>query len=193
MRWLIPVALLAACAASRKDSDQARAEPAPQAPVEEPAGDLLEEAEAERSLFAQQAAVLYRRHYDIAKRFRDQGRLEVALIHVDQALRYRADSEDAIRLRLEIQRMLGRRDGSAAVVFDDELEAEQVKRQQWTVTARRLLDEARKARDVEDWESARRAYERVLSIAKLARREPWNSRPITKLGEQAERELRALR
>jgi tetratricopeptide (TPR) repeat protein len=142
----------------------------PPAPPDE-SEELLTAAEREVELWKQQSDVMYRRHFTIAKRYRDALELEAALREVDQALRFRPTSEEAQALRAELRRMLGHRAGEVRTLLDDAWEAQRVKRQERKVTVRRQLAEAQRAAEVGDYDRARRAYESVLFIVRTSKGE----------------------
>jgi hypothetical protein len=187
---LLSLLVLAACA-------QPRAQPAPAEPVAPPAEtneseELLTEAERELQLWKQQSEVMYRRHFRNAQRHRDALQLEPALREVESALRFRPKSEEAMRLRTDIRRMLGDRAGEVETVIQDAWEALQVRNAERRVTVRRKLAEAEQALEVEDYDRARRAYEGVLFIVDLARREGDFDQELAKIDAEAKVRLEKL-
>ena len=180
--------VLAACAQT-----PAKPEP-PASPAEATESDeLLTEAERELQLWKQQTDVMYRRHYDTARRLRGKHELEVALREVGSALRYKPKSEEALRLRADIRRNLGDRAGEVETVIEDAWEARQVRSEERKVTVRRKLAEAERAMEVADYDRARRAYESVLFIIDVARSDGDFDRELAKISAEAKVRLEKLK
>ncbi|MHC4973790.1 MAG: hypothetical protein ACYTG3_15810 [Planctomycetota bacterium] len=188
---VLSLLVLAACA-------QTQAQPEPAEPVAEPteaseSDELLTEAEKERRLWKQQSEVMYRRHFRTAQRYRDALELEPALREADAALRFRPESKEAQRLRADILRMLGDRAGEAETVIEDAWEARRVRAEERRVTVRRKLAEAERALEVQDYDGARRAYESVLFILEVARREGDFDQELAKVSAEAKGRLDKLK
>lgn len=188
---VLSLLVLAACA-------QTQAQPEAAEPVAEPAAasesdELLTEAEKERKLWRQQSEVMYRRHFRTAQRYRDALELEPALREADAALRFRPESKEAQRLRADILRMLGDRAGEAETVIEDAWEARRVRAEERRVTVRRKLAEAERAVEVQDYDGARRAYESVLFILEVARREGDFDQELAKVSAEAKGRLDKLK
>jgi len=188
---VVTLLVLAACA-------QTPAKPEPAAPPASPAeatesDELLTEAERELQLWKQQTEVMYRRHYDTARRLRGEHELEVALREVESALRYKPKSEEALRLRADIRRNLGDRAGEVETVIEDAWEARQVRSEERKVTVRRKLAEAERAMEVENYDRARRAYESVLFIIDVARSDGDFDRELAKISAEAKVRLEKLK
>ena len=186
---VVTLLVLAACA-------QTPAKPEPAAPPAEATAtesdELLTEAERELQLWKQQTEVMYRRHYDTARRLRGEQELEVALREVESALRYKPKSEEALRLRADIRRNLGDRAGEVETVIEDAWEARQVRSEERKVTVRRKLAEAERAMEVADHDRARRAYESVLFIVDVARSDGDFDRELAKISAEAKVSLEKL-
>jgi hypothetical protein len=187
---ILALLVLAACA-------KPRAEPEPAEPVPPPAEaseseELLTEAEKDLRVWKQQSDVMYRRHFQTARRFRDALELESALREVDSALRYKPESKEAQRLRADIRRMLGERAGEVETVLQDAWEARQVRADERRVTVRRKLAEAERALELEDYDRARRAYESVLFILEVARREGDFDRELAEIRAEAKGRIEKL-
>ncbi|MHC4135234.1 MAG: hypothetical protein ACYTDU_03440 [Planctomycetota bacterium] len=187
---VLSLLVLAACA-------QTQAQPEPAEPAAPPAEaseseELLSEAERELKLWKQQSDVMYRRHFRTAQRYRDALELEPALREVESALRYKPKSEEAVRLRADVRRMLGDRAGEVETVIEDAWEARQVRSEERKVSARRKLAEAERALAVEDYDRARRAYESVLFIVDVARREGDFDRELARISAEAKMRLEKL-
>lgn len=188
---LLSAAVLAGCAGTKTET-----QPEPE-PVAEPRGqgeseELLTEAERERRVWQQQSEVLYRKHLDTARRYSEAFELERALREVEAALRYKPDSEDALRLRADLRRSMGDRAGETETVLQDAWEARQVKAEERRVTVRRKLAEAERAMELEDYERARRAYESVLFILEVARREGDFDQELAKISAEAKGRIEKL-
>lgn len=188
---LLSLALLAACARTKT---QTQLEPEPAA---EPAGkteseELLTEAEKERRVWQQQSEVLYQRHLVTARRYRDAFEPEAALREVEAALRYRPNSEEALQLRADLRRDLGDRAGEVETVLRDAWQARQVKAEERRVTVRRKLAEAQRAMELGDYERARRAYQSVLFILEVARKEGDFDQELAEISAEAKGRIEKL-
>jgi hypothetical protein len=193
---LLVAAALAGCAGTKTET-----QPEPE-PVAEPqertesgteSEKLLTKAEQERRVWKQQSEVLYRKHLDTARRYRDAFELDLALREVEAALRFRPQSEDALRLRADLRRNMGDRAGETETVLRDAWEARQVRAEERRVTVRRKLAEAQRALEIEDYNRARRAYESVLFILDVARREGDFDREMAEIDAEAKGRLEELR
>lgn len=189
---LLSLLILAACAQPRAQPAPPEPEPPPPEPAATESEALLSEAEQELALWKQQSDVMYRRHFRTARLYRDALELEPALREVESALRYKPESEEAIRLRADVRRMLGARAGEVETVLQDAWEARQVRNEQRKVTLRRRLAEAERAIEIEDYARARRAYESVLFIVNVARREGDFDVELAEIGADAKGRLEKL-
>jgi len=189
---VLALLVLAACAQTHTQAQPEPAEAVAPPAAENESEELLTEAERELQLWKQQSDVMYLRHYRTAQRYRDALELEPALREVESALRYRPKSEEAVRLRADIRRMLGDRAGEVETVIQDAWEAIQVRNAERRVTVRRKLAEAEQALEVEDFDRARRAYEGVLFIIEIARREGDFDEGLAKVGAEARVRLEKL-
>jgi tetratricopeptide (TPR) repeat protein len=148
--------LLAACAAPEKAPPPS---PAPPPVQEDPVLDDGQwRAEAKRVVVA--------RHLALAKEYRDASELEKALEHADQAQMLDPSSEEARRLKLELQRMTGQRSGEVTTMLEDEWLAKQAREEQRVLEAQRVLAEAREAEAAGDFERARTLYKRAAFLAR---------------------------
>ena len=186
---------LAACAQTQPQA-QTQPEPvaAPPPAAATPDEQLLDAAETELKLWRQYSGVMYRRHYTLAKRYRDAMESEKALREVEKALRFRPTSAEARALHNDVRRMLGDRAGEVSTFLDDAWEGQRVKRAQDKVTIHRELALAKEAMAADDYDKARRAYERVLFIVEVSKREPPGpDRELLELGQAAGAALAKLR
>jgi len=183
---LLGLGLLLAPACKSKPKSQP--EEAPAAPeAGEGTATAMEAAEKEASVRKEYEAVMYERYLTLAKQHRDALDLETALDDVSKALDYRPTADDAIRLRDEILRMMGKRAGETRTVIDDQYEAYQVKRQEQTVTVQKKLAEARAAMDAGDFDKASRDYGAAIFIVTSAKLSPLGTdEELVSLGSQAE-------
>ncbi|MCK6459891.1 MAG: hypothetical protein L6Q95_08355 [Planctomycetes bacterium] len=149
--------LAASCGSARVEEPAPPPSPAP--PSSSPELDEAEwRAEAEE--------VLFERHMRTARLYRDGMDIDKALDQVEQALALRPSSEEAGKLRAELQRLAGARAGEVSTILDDAWEAELVREEERQVTVRRLLAEAREAEAAGDFERARIAYQRAIFLTR---------------------------
>ncbi len=188
---LIWAALLAACAGT-KTQTQPEPEPAAEPARQTESEELLTEAEKDRRVWKQQSEVLYGKHLDTARRYYQASELERALREVEAALRYKPGSEEALRLRADLRRNMGDRAGEVETVLQDAWEARQVKAEERRVTVRRKLAEAERAMELEDYDRARRAYESVLFILEVARREGDFDQELARISAEAKGRIEKL-
>jgi len=149
----IPV-LLAACAAAPPAV-------APAPPPDREPNPLLADAEAER--------VLADRYYELARRHRARSELSLARDAIRRALSIRPDDPEYRALELAIGVDMAERPATVALIAQEAAAREAVRREEELVTIRRLLAEAERAKEREDWEGARRAYERALFVLRTSR------------------------
>jgi hypothetical protein len=187
---VLALLVFAACAQTRAQPEPT--EPEPTEATETESEELLTEAEKELQLWKQQSEVMYGRHFDTARRLRAKHELDVALREVESALRYKPNSEEALRLRADIRRNLGDRAGEVETVIQDAWEARQVRAEERRVTVRRKLAEAKRALEVQDYDRARRAYESVLFIVDVARTDGDFDKEMAKISAEAKGSLKKL-
>lgn len=152
---ILAVLLLTACRSVPADPPPSPAPPPTPSPE-------LDEAQWR----AEARQVLFERHMRTARAYRDGLDLESALDQVEQALVLEPSSEEARKLRAELQRMAGHRAGEVSTIMDDAWEAQLAQEEQRQVTIRRLLNEAREAEEAGDFERAKLAYERAIFMTR---------------------------
>ncbi len=178
------LALLPACKASKKEEAPAKGEETTARPDAEKA---LETAEMDQKAKTEFEAVMYGQHMQLAREYRNALELDRALAEVDNALGYRPSSDEALKLRAEVQRLLGDRAGETRTVIDDQYEAFNVKREEQKVTVRRLIAEGKQEMDARNYEAADESYERALFIVSSAKLSPLGmDEDLSRLGTEAE-------
>lgn len=155
MRAIALILLVAGCRATEPSES---GPPPPPAPATPEMDEAQWRAEAKR--------LLYERHMALATQYRDALEPEKALPHVDQALMLQPASDEATRLKIELQRMTGQRSGEVATMLEDEWLARQAREEQRVVEAQRLLAEAKRAEEAGDLEEAMTLYKRAAYLAK---------------------------
>ena len=91
----LAVALSPGCKAKPKPEEPAEEQPPP-ATEEGTPTDLIDQAAKEEAVKKEVADVMYRHHFDAAKRYRDALELESALAEVEKALNFRPTEEEAL-------------------------------------------------------------------------------------------------
>jgi tetratricopeptide (TPR) repeat protein len=134
----------------------------PPSPAPPPSAPELDEA----AWRAEAEEVLFERHMRTARLYRDGLDIDKALDQVEQALALRPSSEEARKLRAELQRLSGSRAGEVSTILDDAWEAELVREEERQVTVRRLLAEAREAEAAGEFERAKLAYQRAIFLTR---------------------------
>ncbi|MHC4547203.1 MAG: hypothetical protein ACYTEZ_00365 [Planctomycetota bacterium] len=186
--------LLAPACKAKKKPEEPMEEAPPELTEEEAAAEAaLRSAEEEAQLKREYEGVMYRRHYDTAKRLRDALELETALSEIEKALNFSPTAEQALTLRSEILRMMGDRAGETRTVIEDQYEAFQVKRQEQKVTVRRKLADGQAAMEARDFDEARRGYESAVFIVTSAELSPLGTdEELKDLAREAEAGLKEL-
>ncbi|HEX5139117.1 MAG TPA: hypothetical protein VFY93_19265 [Planctomycetota bacterium] len=164
------------------------------APAAEPAEKESGQAEAaldtaamDKKAQGEFASVMYARHLELAREYRDGLDLDRALAEVDNALRYEPGSEDGSRLRNEILRLMGKRAGETGTIVEDQLAGFAAKREEQKVTVRRLVADGQQAMEAGEYEMASDALERALFIVGSANLSPLGTdEDLSKLGREAE-------
>jgi len=189
---LLVLALLPACKASKK-GEGPREGDEPSAAAKADAEKALDTAEMDRKARTEFEAVMYGQHMQLAREYRNALELDRALTEADNALGYRPSSDEALKLRAEIQRLLGNRAGETRTVLDDQYEAFAVKREEQKVTVRRLLAEGRQEMEARSYEEADQSCERALFIVSSSKLSPLGTDDdLGKLGAEAEALKREL-
>jgi general secretion pathway protein D len=179
------IALLPACKASKKKEEAAPKEE--QVAGTPDAEKALDTAEMDQKAKTEFEAVMYGQHMEMAREYRNALELDRALGEVDNALGYRPSSDDALKLRAEIMRLLGDRAGETRTVIDDQYEASEVKREEQKVTVRRLIAEGKQAMEAKSYEQSDESYERALFIVSSAKLSPLGmDDDLSTLGSEAE-------
>jgi general secretion pathway protein D len=179
----LALSVLPACKSSAKEEA-----PPSETPAEEVAAEgAVRAAEDEQKVRAEYESVMYARHVDLARKYRNSLELDNALAEVDRALGYRPSEDEAIKLRAEILRLLGDRTGETRTVIEDQYEAFEAKREEQKVAVRRLIGEGQQAMAAGSYPEADKAYERALFIVNSAKLSPLGTDDdLAKLGSDAD-------
>jgi tetratricopeptide (TPR) repeat protein len=137
------------------------AEPAPEPVAVEEPNPLLADAEADR--------VLANKYYELARRQRERSELSLAQESIRRALALRPDDPEYRALELAIGVDMAERPATVALIAQEAAAREAVRREEELLTVRRLLTDAARAEERQDWEGARRAYERALFVLRTSR------------------------
>ncbi|MHC4339710.1 MAG: hypothetical protein ACYSX0_05815 [Planctomycetota bacterium] len=167
----------------------------PEAPAAVPTEgeDVLLKAEEEAKLRSEFSSVMYSRLLAQAEAQLNAQQYERALESVKEALVYNPTAEEALKLRNEVQLLLGDRAGEERTVLDDSLEAHRAKQEEQKVQARAYLAKADEAMTGRDWEEAKRSYERAIFIVTTSKYAPLGEDDeLASLGGRAESGLAEL-
>ena len=135
---------------------------------------------------------MFRRHVALGERYRDRGDLEVALTEIERALRFKPLDENAVRMRAEILRLLGRRSGEIETIMTDTYAEMQARQQQRVVTVRRKLAEAERYLEAGNVPEARRSLTAAHFMAETARKKPYYTEEMDELRRKAEERVQQL-
>ncbi len=189
---ILVLSLVPGCKASKKGEGPREGEE-PAAAAKADAEKAIDTAGMDQKARTEFEAVMYGQHMQLAREHRNALELDRALAEADNALGYRPSSEEALKLRSEIQRLLGDRAGETRTVLDDQYEAFEVKRDEQKVTVRRLLLDGRQEMEAKSYEQADQSYERALFIVSTAKLSPLGmDAELAKLGAEAEAGKREL-
>lgn len=180
-------ALLPSCAVRKAEEPPPAAEPGPGDDVTRK---VIETAEERERIEREYGEVMFRRRLEQAKAHRNALELRKALDAVEDALRYKPTSDEALTLRAELQRQLGERRGEVETVLEDLDEKERVRMEMQKVNVRHRLDAAEKALAAREYDEARRSYEDALFIVNTA---PYRAdQELLDLGARAKQGLDAV-
>ena len=197
MVWTLALALCAACGGKARDGDDAG--PARDTLAEREAGteaqidDVTNGAPAGLPLDDEFKTAMFDRYLASAQTHYRNQKLDSAYDDVTRALNFRPNSAVALNLRRDILTLRGDRLGSADGALEDAAAAYEARLVEQKVRIRRLLDEAREARDAGDFPAARKALEDAIFIATTGKRlsPGGGDGELNDLGDEARRELDA--